>query len=104
MRSPSEERKLADVFPPVVENGLKPLAFDTPPVFKLLWADSGHSVALYLNGEPWAFIDEATHEGYSKGILLPKESYLKPPGKLWDQKLFEETFPDAPTQVELADS
>ena len=95
LRSPSEEQRLGDAFPRVIENHLRPLTFKGSPGFKLLWAESGHSVAAYLEGEPWAFIDETTHEGYSKGILVPKESYLAPPGKLWDQQLFERIFPGA---------
>ena len=79
-------------FPPAIEQHIKPLLLAKPPEFKLLWTDSGHSVALYLNGEPWAFIHEATHEGYSKGILKPSVPYLSPAGKLWDQDLFEQTF------------
>ena len=71
---------------PVIEQGIKPLALATPPEFKLLWTDSGHGVALYLNGEPWAFIDEQTHRGFSKGILS------LPTGNSWDQKLFEKLF------------
>jgi hypothetical protein len=102
LRSPSDEEKLMQTFPPIVENDIKPLVFTNQPEFKLLWADSGHSVALYLNGEPWAFIEETTHEGYSKGILLPKEPYITPSGKLWDQGLFERIFPDAPPKIELA--
>ena len=96
LRSPFEEQKLLKRFPPVVENDIKPLAFNRPPEISLLWADSGQSVVLYLNGEPWALIDEDTHEGYSKGILKPKETDLEPAGKLWDQKRFERLFPSAP--------
>jgi hypothetical protein len=102
LRTPARERMLMLTFPPIVQTDVKPLAFAMPPRFKLLWADSGHSVALYLNGEPWAFIDEATHEGYSKGILSPKESYIRPPGNLWDQSMFERIFPGAPARLELA--
>ena len=52
---------------------IKPLSFATPPALKLVWADSGNTVALYLNGEPWAFIYEETHKGYSKGLY--EENY-----------------------------
>ena len=68
------------------QQGIRQMQFEKPPVFKLLWADSGNSVALYLNGEPWAFIDEKTHQGYSKAILNPKI------GNLWNQELFETIF------------
>jgi hypothetical protein len=66
--------------------GIKELAFEKPPELKLLWADSGNSVAVYLNGEPWAFIDEHTQKAYSKGVLT---SSL---GKPWNQEIFEKTF------------
>ena len=79
-----------------IEKDIRPLAFESPPQFRLIWADSGHSVALYLNGEPWAFIDEATREGYSKGILTPEAAA----GKLWDQQLFERLFRDAPGSLQ----
>jgi hypothetical protein len=63
------------------------MAFSKAPLFKLLWTDSGNGVALYLDGSPWAFIDEATHKGYSKGIL--KSSSWDFP---WSQELFENLF------------
>lgn len=98
MRSVVEEAKLMSAFP-CVEQDVKPMRFEKPPEFKLLWADSGNSVALYLNGEPWAFIDEQTHTGYSKGIL--KAPDMTPWRKLkqkpirpmpWDQELYEKIF------------
>jgi hypothetical protein len=85
MRSASDELKLKHEFP-CVDQDIMPIKFNTPPEFKLLWADSGHSVALFLNGEPWAFIHEDTHRGYSKGIIKPGAD------KAWDQALFERTF------------
>jgi hypothetical protein len=90
-RSGAGEEDLAVDQHPHIEEGIKPLTFDKKPEFKLLWTDSGHSVALYLNGEPWAFIDEQTHTGYSKGILK-RRSGLRAVGKLWDQELFENIF------------
>lgn len=92
LRSAADEAELMGIYPPIVQQGLTPLVFDKPPEFKLIWTDSGHSVALFLNGEPWAFIDEQTHKGYSKGILKPKKAYLPPSGNLWDQELFEKIF------------
>ncbi len=71
---------------PCVEQDVRPMTFEKPPEFKLLWADSGHSVALYLNREPWAFIEEETHQGYSKGIFNRAHK------KAWNQELFEKTF------------
>jgi hypothetical protein len=80
--------------------GLKHLVFDEPPKFKLCWTDSGNSVVVYLNGEPWAFIDEHTQKAYSKGIMTDSEmnpwyrDYVKAAklGNPWNQKQFETTF------------
>jgi hypothetical protein len=83
--------------PSSLEQDLKPMTFEESPVFRLLWADSGNGVALYLNGEPWAFINEATHLGYSKGILPPKRGPAI--GNVWDQVLFERIFPSAPRGI-----
>lgn len=60
--------------------------FLSPPLFSVQWAESGHSVALYVNGEPWAFIHQDQNYGYSKGILKPTI------GNPWNQELFERTF------------
>lgn len=86
-KSPSDELKSKIAFP-WMEEYLKPMSFKVPPQFKLLWTDSGHSVALYLNDEPWAFIEEEQHQGYSKGILKQRIGV----GNLWNQQLFEKIF------------
>lgn len=91
MRSVSDEKRLMHDFP-CVDQDIKPIVFEKPPVFRLLWTDSGNSVALYLNEEPWAFIEEESHQGYSKGILKPKVAHLPAVGNLWNQELFEKTF------------
>lgn len=67
--------------------GEREMSFAKPPEFSLLWADSGNSVAVLLNGEPWAFVYEEKNHGYSKGILNPEH------GNVWDQELFEKIFP-----------
>jgi hypothetical protein len=85
LRSAEDEIRLMGDFP-CVDQDIKPLEFQETPQFKLIWADSGNSVALYLNGEPWAFICMETHQGYSKG-MLPSDT-----GRTWDQELFEKTF------------
>ena len=72
-------------FSPVQQN-VRPMAFNVPPELRFHWADSGHSVALFLNGKPWAFIHEEKNHGYSKGILRPTI------GNVWDQALYEKTF------------
>lgn len=84
LRSPIEEKKLMTSFP-CIEHDVRPLMFEKDPAFELIWTDSGHGVALCLNGEPWAFVNE-DHRGYSKGIL--KCGYASP----WDQQLFEKVF------------
>ena len=71
-----------------LEKHIRVMEFTQPPELRLLWAGSGHSVALLLNGEPWAFIHEERNHGYSKGIL---KAYV---GNPWDQELFEHTFND----------
>ena len=71
-----------------LEQGIRVMAFAHPPDLRLLWGDSGHSVALYLDGQPWAFIHEEKNHGYSKGVLRPSIGA----GNTWDQKLFEQTF------------
>lgn len=85
-RSELDELKLQREFPSV-QQSIKPMLFKTPrPQFRLLWSDSGHSVALFINEEPWAFIEEDRHQGYSKGIL--KNGICN----LWNQELFEKIF------------
>jgi hypothetical protein len=87
MRSADDELKLK-TSTPTVDLGVKPLSFEATPRFKLIWADSGHSVAVCLNAEPWAFIDETSHQGYSKGILNADYAGDNP----WNQSLFERIF------------
>lgn len=63
------------------------MSFAKPPEFSLHWSDSGNSVAVLLNGEPWAFVCDGKNHGYSKGILKPEYK------NCWDQELFEKIFP-----------
>jgi len=91
LRSDVDERELMNG-PPCVDQDLKPLALTSRPAFSLVWEDSGHNVALYMNGAPWAFICELGHVGYSKGILVPQASRVRPLKHPWDQRLFEITF------------
>jgi hypothetical protein len=86
MRSPREEEELIEGFS-CFQQDVRPMAFDSPPEFALAWSDSGHSVALYLNGEAWAFIEERNHRGYSKGVLRADKT-----GGPWDQAMFERIF------------
>ena len=64
-----------------------PMSFTATPIISVLWANSGNGIAIFLDGEPWAFNDEATHKEYSKGILKPMIN-----GFCWDQQLFEQRF------------
>lgn len=85
MRSADEEAVLAKN-KHSWERDIKPISFDEPPKLRLQWSDSGNSVALFLNGEQWAFFEEETKIGYTKGILNSSA------GNLWNQELFEKTF------------
>jgi len=48
----------------------------------------GHSVAVFVRGEPWAFIARDEPRGYSKSI-----SAVGPFGQPWSQQLFDDLFP-----------
>ena len=69
-----------------IKRKIRPMSFAKRPELKLEWSDCGQSVALYLNGEAWAFIHRDRNQGYSKGIICPS---LPNP---WRQDLFEKTF------------
>lgn len=84
-KSPKEEEEMIIGFDSW-QQSVKPMCFEKPPRFKLLWADSGNTVALYLNGEPWALIHEETREGYSKGLLKSDV------GNPWSEELFRQIF------------
>ncbi len=75
-----------------IEEYLRLMVFEKDPHFKLTWTDSGNGLAVHLNGEPWAFIDERTQQGYSKGILKPTPRHLSSVGNQWNQRLYETTF------------
>jgi hypothetical protein len=66
--------------------GIKVMTFKKLPQLRLIWSESGHSVGVLLDEEPWAFIHEEKNRGYSKGVLNVEA------GNLWDQGLFEKTF------------
>ncbi len=69
-----------------LEKDIREMQFTTPPTLRLLWSDSGYSVALFLAEQPWAFIHETRNHGYSKGVLRPTI------GNTWDEELFKQTF------------
>ena len=69
-----------------LEKDLKAMEFTQPPEMRLLWTDPGDSVALFLEGQPWAFFHRDKNDGYSKGVLRPGR------GNTWDEGLFQETF------------
>ncbi|BCU77820.1 hypothetical protein llg_25350 [Luteolibacter sp. LG18] len=53
----------------------------------LLFSQDGHSVAVILRGEPWAYISHTENRGYSKGLSLDG-----PFGHPWDQEEFDRLF------------
>jgi hypothetical protein len=86
--SPVQERELMQSLNRWLQQ-VRPLQFAILPEFGLVWSENGNSVALKLNGEPWAFIDEKTHKGYSKGIMTTDAAMNE---SRWDQQLFERLF------------
>jgi hypothetical protein len=71
-----------------LERDIRAMHFTHQPEMKFLWSDPGDSVALSLEGQPWAFIHHEKNHGYSKGVLRP--GY----GNTWDEELFQKTFRD----------
>lgn len=62
---------------------------DVPADSHLLeFSPDGHSVAVFIRGEPWAFIARDERRGYSKCI-----SVAGPFGQPWSQELFDDLFP-----------
>jgi hypothetical protein len=41
-----------------LERDVKVLEFTRPPEMRLIWTDPGDSVALFLEAQPWAFLEE----------------------------------------------
>lgn len=52
------------------------------------FSPDGESVAVFLRGQPWAFIARDERRGYSKSV-----SAVGPFGQPWNQQLFDELFP-----------
>ena len=52
------------------------------------FSPDGESVAVFIRGEPWAFIARSTARGYSKSL-----SFVCPFGQPWSQELFDALFP-----------
>jgi hypothetical protein len=52
-----------------------------------VFSPDGHSVAVFIRGEPWAFIARDERRGYSKSI-----SAVGPFGQHWSQQLFDDLF------------
>jgi hypothetical protein len=96
-RSSREQRTLRDLVGHLayrrllvsLEKEIKVVEFAQEPEMKLRWSDPGDCVALFLKGEPWAFIHREKNHGYSKGVLTPGF------GNMWDQALFDQTFTEA---------
>ena len=69
------------------EKYVRSMVFVHPPAFKLLWAIPEKHIALLLNGEPWAIINDRSGISYSKGLLRSKWA-----SNIWDQQLYEQVF------------
>jgi hypothetical protein len=80
-----DEPELVEAMAKVAES-IRPLSAPENLAIKLIWSQSGESVAAVLNGEPWAFIDGGTQLAYSKGVLGTAF------GKPWDEALFKNVF------------
>lgn len=52
------------------------------------FSPDGHSVAVFIRGEPWAFTARDQPRGYSKCL-----SAAGPFGQPWSQELFDDLFP-----------
>jgi hypothetical protein len=55
---------------------------------RLQFSPDGHSVAVFIRDQPWAFIACGERRGYSKCI-----STAGPFGHPWGQRLFDDLFP-----------
>src|SRR3974377_2355444 len=49
------------------QKGLREVSSQETPVIVLLWDHTGQSVAVLINGEPWAFVRPDYKKGFSKG-------------------------------------
>ena len=56
------------------------------PEVSFLWSDTGHSVAVAVDGEPMGFITEDKFCAYSKAFDKPEVM------NTWDENLFRKTF------------
>jgi|SRR5213082_804759 len=71
----------------VFEN-LRPLKIGLDPEVSFLWSESGHSVAVVVDGEPMGFISEHKHCPYSKSEKTPPVNQNP-----WDEDVFRRLFP-----------
>lgn len=111
LTSPTDTKPVADCFVysvvPPTEELFTPHALTGPPVLLRRFASDvaaqpdipanahrtefspdGDSVAVFIRGEPWAFIAHGTPRGYSKSL-----SSVCPFGQPWSQELFDALFP-----------
>lgn len=111
LTSPTDTKPIADSFVYSVvrptEELLVPGARSGPPILPQRFASEvavqsdipsnahrtefspdGNSVAVFIRGEPWAFIAPNTPRGYSKSL-----SVACPFGQPWSQQLFDALFP-----------
>ena len=86
--APCDEPELVESMAKLAES-IKALSASQDTAIKLIWSDSGESVAAVLNGEPWALIDGNTGQAYSKGVL---GTYF---GNPWDEEVFRKVLFEA---------
>jgi hypothetical protein len=65
---------------------MRPLKVRPNPDLSFLWSESGHSVALTVDGEPMGFIPEDRFSGCSKSSKNPRVM------NLWNEDLFQKIF------------
>ena len=110
LTAPTDTKPTADCFVysvvPPSEELVTPHGTDGPPILlrrfasevalqsdvpanahRFEFSPDGHSVAVYVRGEAWAFIAHAEPRGYSKSI-----SVAGPFGQPWSQQLFDDLF------------
>jgi len=66
---------------------LQPLKIRLDPEISFLWSESGHSVAVVVDGEPLAFISEHKYCSYSKSEKTPPV-HQNP----WNEDMFRQLF------------
>lgn len=76
--------------PPAAKGYTQPLVIDETPLeeaWGFVWSKDGDSVLVHLHQTPTAMIIQGEKSGYCKDLLRNG-----PWGKVWDEKVAEETF------------